>query len=206
MNSLSETNSEPNSAAESAVANSVPSRIAMYRDRIFGAAVVLVVFFDQLTKFLVRENIELTHSVPSSGFFRLTHYTNTGTIFGLFQNATAILTVVSIIAIGFLIYFYRSQRAPTLIMRGAIGILMGGAIGNLIDRLAMGGVTDFVDVGPWPIFNIADASITVGIFLLIVVTSVAPKKDEAAPANDPGDPASDSGSLSAGGSAGDHTS
>jgi len=108
--------------------------------------------------------------------------------------------VVSIVAIGFLVYFYRSQRAPTLIMRGAIGILMGGAIGNLIDRLAMGGVTDFVDVGRWPIFNIADASITVGIFLLIVVTSVAPKKDEA---RDPGGPVGDAGDPV--GDPGDHT-
>ena len=197
MNSLPETNPETNAPTEPPVSESIPLRIAMYRDRIFGAAVILVVFFDQLTKFLVRENMSIGQSVPSSGFFRLTYYENSGTIFGLFQNATVILTVVSIIAIGFLVYFYRSQRAPTLIMRGAIGILMGGAIGNLIDRLALGGVTDFVDVGRWPIFNIADASITVGIFLLIVVTSVAPKKGEAATASDTSDPASDPG---------DHTS
>jgi signal peptidase II len=198
MNSLSETGSETNAPAESPVSDPLPTRLAMYRDRIFGVAVVLVVFFDQLTKFLVRENMSIGQSVPSSGFFRLTYYENSGTIFGLFQNATVILTVASIIAIGFLVYFYRTQRAPTLIMRGAIGILMGGAIGNLIDRLTMGGVTDFVDVGRWPIFNIADASITVGIFMLIVVTSVSPKKDEPEtptisepdPVGDPGDPAS----------------
>jgi signal peptidase II len=199
MNPLSETTPPPEHPAEPPVSNfvptgpSVPARIAMYRDRIFGAAVILVVFFDQLTKFLIRDNMSIGQSVPSSGFFRLTYYENSGTIFGLFQNATVILTVVSIIAIGFLVYFYRSQRAPTLIMRGAIGILMGGAIGNLIDRLALGGVTDFVDVGRWPIFNIADASITVGIFLLIVVTSVAPKKNDAASATDLGPNLGDSG-------------
>ncbi len=154
-------------------------RLAMYRDRVLVSAVVLVVLFDQITKFIIRANLSKGESVPSDGFFRFTYYENSGTIFGLFPNATVILTVVSFLAIGFLIYFFRTQRSPGLVMRIAIGILLGGAVGNLIDRLFKGEVTDFVDVGRWPIFNIADASITVGIFLLIVVTSLVPNKDEA---------------------------
>jgi signal peptidase II len=140
--------------------------------------VILVVALDQLTKFLVRANMKEGQSIPSEGFFRITYYENSGTIFGLFPSATVVLTVISILAIGFLVYFYRSQRAPTPVMRIAIGILLGGAVGNLIDRLAMGEVTDFVDVGRWPIFNVADASITLGIFLLIVMTSLVPSKDK----------------------------
>ena len=187
MNSPTETtsNNEPAEPPQSPEPNGGSTRLAMYRDRIVVGAVVLVVALDQLTKFLVRENMSLGQSVPSDGFFRLTYYENTGTIFGLFPSATVILTIVSFLAIGFLIYFFRTQRSPGLVIRIAIGILLGGAVGNLIDRLTRGdtigtgGVTDFVDVGRWPIFNIADASITVGIFLLIVMTSFAPDKDKA---------------------------
>jgi signal peptidase II len=154
------------------------ARLAMYRDGVVISAVALVVLFDQLTKFIIRANLSLGESVPSQGFVRFTYYENSGTIFGLFPSATVILTVVSFLAIGFLIYFFRTQRSPGLVMRIAIGILLGGAVGNLIDRLFKGEVTDFVDVGRWPIFNIADASITVGIFLLVVVSSFAPDKDK----------------------------
>ena len=170
---------ESTSNNEPAEPDSGSKRLAMYRDRVLISAVALVVLFDQLTKFIIRANLSEGDSVPSQGFFRFTYYENSGTIFGLFPSATVILTVVSFLAIGFLIYFFRTQRSPGLVMRIAIGILLGGAVGNLIDRLFKGEVTDFVDVGRWPIFNIADASITVGIFLLIVVTSLVPNKDEA---------------------------
>ena len=175
MNSPTETTSNN----EPAEPDGGSKRLAMYQDRVLVSAVALVVLFDQLTKFIIRANLSEGESVPSQGFVRFTYYENSGTIFGLFPSATVILTVVSFLAIGFLIYFFRSQRSPTLVMRIAIGILLGGAVGNLIDRLFKGEVTDFVDVGRWPIFNIADASITVGIFLLIVVTSLVPNKDEA---------------------------
>ncbi len=177
MNFLSDTSPSTEPADQSA--DRGPSRLAIYRDLILGSAVILVVALDQLTKFLVRANMKEGQSIPSDGFFRITYYENSGTIFGLFPNATVVLTVISILAIGFLVYFYRSQHAPTPVMRIAIGILLGGAVGNLIDRLAMGEVTDFVDVGRWPIFNVADASITLGIFLLIVMTSLVPSKDKA---------------------------
>ena len=148
----------------------------MYRDLVVISTLAMVIGLDQLTKFLVRDNMTLGQSVPTEGFFRITHYANSGTIFGLFQSATVILTVVSVAAIVFLVWFYRSQTAPSTAMRFAIGLLLGGAVGNLIDRLAMGKVTDFIDVGRWPVFNITDASITVGIVMLIVFTSLTPEK------------------------------
>ena len=182
MNFLTHTgrNPEPGSAS---------GRIAIYRDWILLPTVAAVIGLDQLTKFLVREYMVRGQSIPEDGFFRLTYHTNTGTIFGLFPSATIALTVISVFAIGFLIYFYRSQRTIAPVMRLAIGLLLGGAVGNLIDRISMGRVTDFVDVGRWPIFNIADASITVGIFLLIVFMVLAPSQGGGARSRpDPGDP------------------
>ena len=154
--------------------------LAIHRDWILLVTLAVVIGVDQLTKFLVRENMTIGQSIPAEGFFRLTYHTNSGTIFGLFPNATLVLTVISVLAIAFLIYFYRSQRALGPLTRLAIGLLLGGAFGNLIDRLAMGRVTDFVDVGRWPIFNVADASITVGIFVLILFMTFTPARDRKA--------------------------
>ena len=76
---------------------------------------------------------------------------------------------MSLVAIGFLFYFYRAHAMPSLVLRFAIGLQLGGAFGNLIDRVLNGKVVDFIDVGPWPIFNLADSSIVVGIFILMAV-------------------------------------
>ena len=128
---------------------------------------VLTLAVDQATKYLVRANLEIGESWPREGFFRLTHGTNTGTAFGLFPQQTLLLTIASVIAIGFIIYFYRTHGGHTWLSRLNVGLLLGGAFGNLTDRLIAGRVTDFIDVGPWPIFNMADSSIVVGITLLI---------------------------------------
>ena len=129
------------------------------------AAVTLAA--DQVTKYLIRANLEIGESWPREGFFRITHGTNTGTAFGLFPNQTLLLTVASVVAIGFIIYFYRAHCGRTWLSGLNVGLLLGGAFGNLIDRLAAQRVTDFIDVGPWPIFNIADSAVVVGIILLI---------------------------------------
>ena len=131
------------------------------------SAALLTLGADQLTKYLVRANLHIGESWPREGFIRLTHGTNSGTAFGLFPQQTLLLTIASAFAIGFIIYFYRTHGGQTWISHLNVGLLLGGAVGNLIDRLAAGKVTDFIDVGPWPIFNIADSAIVVGITLLI---------------------------------------
>ena len=80
--------------------------------------------------------------------------------------------------IGFIIYFYRSQTESKLVTRMTIGLLLGGAIGNLIDRLVAGRVTDFIDVGAWPIFNLADSSIVVGMTLMIATLLLTPEESK----------------------------
>lgn len=140
---------------------------AVWREWIVAVTAVAALSADQVTKYLVRENMAIGESWPAEGFFRLTHGTNTGSAFGLFQDQTTILTIASVFAIGFIVYFYRSHSDRSWITKFTVGLLLGGAVGNLIDRLIAGKVTDFIDVGPWPIFNLADSSITVGITLLI---------------------------------------
>ncbi len=143
------------------------SRKAIWRDWIVAATALAALVADQISKYLIRENMAIGESWPREGFFRLTHGTNTGSAFGLFQDQTTILTIASLFAIGFIIYFYHSHSDRAWLTRLTVGLLLGGAVGNLIDRVFAGRVTDFIDVGPWPIFNIADSSITVGITLLI---------------------------------------
>ena len=143
------------------------SRVAWYRDWALASSLGLVLAADQLTKYFIRTNLRLGQSWPEDGIVRLTHGTNTGSVFGLFPNQTFLLIIASIVAILFLAYFYRAHASPTPMARFAIGLLLGGALGNLIDRVRAGTVVDFIDLGPWPIFNLADSSIVVGIILLI---------------------------------------
>ena len=128
---------------------------------------LLAVSGDQLTKWLTIENLARGESWPADGFFRVTHAWNTGTAFSLFQGQGDILTWVSLGAVAILAWIYRSIDNPPWVLRAAFGLQLGGAIGNLIDRFRLGHVTDFIDVGPWPIFNIADSSIVIGIGLMI---------------------------------------
>lgn len=150
---------------------------AFYRDWLLGATLAIILAADQISKAIIRATLDLGESWPADGLFRITHGTNTGSAFGLFQNQTVILTIASVAAIGFIIYFYRTQTQSNLITRLTIGMLLGGAIGNLIDRLVAGEVTDFIDVGRWPIFNLADSSIVVGMILMVSTLLMSP--DEA---------------------------
>lgn len=144
-----------------------PPRPAIYKDLGLLQLTAIVFLLDQFTKFLVREMLELRESFPAEGFFRFTHTFNTGSAFGLFQDQNFALILASVAGITVLTLIYQSQRRPTNLLRLSLGLQLGGAAGNLLDRLRMGHVTDFVDVGPWPIFNLADASIVVGLILLV---------------------------------------
>ena len=150
----------------------------IFRDWVLLLTLGAVFGLDQLTKYLVRANLRLGESWPAEGFARLTHGTNTGTIFGLFPGQTFLLIILSFGAIAFLFYFYRTHALPNPYLRLAIGLLLGGAFGNLIDRLRMGMVTDFMDIGSWPIFNVADSSIVVGIALMVTLSVFTTKTEK----------------------------
>jgi len=137
---------------------------------VFFLIALLVVAADQLSKIWIRSNLAIGQSLPETGFFRLTHIYNTGAAFGLFHGQSFSLTIVALVGIVILLLyvliFYR--RFPFLVNRlgkSALGLVLGGTIGNLIDRLRFGYVTDFIDIGIWPAFNIADSAIVVGIII-----------------------------------------
>jgi len=131
-----------------------------------------IILLDQVTKNLVRSNLHFGEIWPQNhwivNYARIVHWSNTGAAFGMLQNfgiAFAILAVVVSIAI--LIYFPRIPRNDWL-LRLALALQLGGAIGNLIDRLTIGHVTDFISLDSFAVFNIADASISIGVALLAV--------------------------------------
>jgi len=142
------------------------ARATWLADLYLASLIVIVFIADQLSKGWIRDNLIPGRSIPDEGFFRLTHISNTGSAFGLFPDQTLVLMLASLVGIGILLVFFRKQSGRGIWLRTSLGLQLGGAIGNLADRLTLGGVTDFIDVGPWPIFNLADSSIVVGIILL----------------------------------------
>lgn len=137
---------------------------------LFGLA-LFVALIDQTVKWLIVESFVLGESrtvIP--GFFNLTLVHNTGGAFGLMARKTWLFIVLSIFTMGFLIWYYRRYRHKIGWVVWPVGLVLGGAIGNLIDRLRLGYVVDFLDVyvkgWHWPAFNIADSAICVGLLVL----------------------------------------
>ena len=137
---------------------------------VFFLTALLVIAADQLSKIWIRSNLARWESLPETGLFRLTHVQNTGAAFGLFQGQSFPLTIVALIGIFVLLFFvlFIYRRFPFLNSRlgkPVLGLILGGTVGNLVDRLRLGYVTDFISIGIWPAFNIADSAITVSVFL-----------------------------------------
>ena len=127
-----------------------------------GAAVIA----DQLTKQVVGRTLALGESVDIAGPFSIHHVQNSGIAFGLFSSRTSIVIAITALAVcAMLVFFARSGgRHPVLPV--ALGLVLGGSIANLIDRLRLGHVTDFLDLVAWPAFNLADTFIVVGVAIL----------------------------------------
>lgn len=140
----------------------------------FGIAGVLVAL-DQWTKWLVRTSLPLGATwLPDSlewlsPYARIVHWHNTGAAFGMFQGGSMVFTVLAFIVIGAIIYYFPQVERGDWSLRIAMSMQLGGAIGNLTDRLTNDGkVTDFLSVGTFPVFNVADASISVGTVILLL--------------------------------------
>ncbi len=138
---------------------------------VFFLTALLVVVADQLSKMWIRSNLDVGEVLFELGFFQLTRIHNTGAAFGLFRDQTFTLTIVALVGIAVILLYalFIYRRFPILenrLGRLALGLILGGSVGNLIDRLSLGYVTDFIDIGVWPTFNIADSAVTVGAFML----------------------------------------
>lgn len=162
-----------------------PKPRPLYRDFAVLQLAALAFLLDQLTKYLVIQLLAPGFSFPFRGFFRFTHVHNTGSAFGILQGLNTPLIFVSFIGIIILVLIYRSQPHPSNWLRLSLALQLGGAFGNLIDRVRLGYVTDFIDIGPWPVFNLADASIVTGLVILAwVLTRSGSPKEQTAPALD----------------------
>ncbi|MBA7605465.1 Lipoprotein signal peptidase [subsurface metagenome] len=135
----------------------------------------VVLLFDQITKYIIRKKLNLGDSISViHNIFHITHINNTGAAFGMFPNAQIFFIVTSIIAIIALIYFLYTFKKGNPTFYISIGLILGGATGNLLDRLILRTVTDFLDFGinpkiRWPAFNIADSSVVIGFFILAIL-------------------------------------
>jgi signal peptidase II len=142
------------------------------------ALIAALIAADQLTKALVARSVELYGSVTViPGFFNITRIHNNGAIFGAFsgpggRGVIPFLTAASLIALGLVVYYFVRTPASDGKVKLALSLILAGALGNLVDRIARGFVTDFLDfyVGRWhwPFFNVADSCITIGALLLIL--------------------------------------
>jgi signal peptidase II len=138
------------------------------------AIAVVIVVLDQWTKGLVRASIPLGGELHPDFLkwlgpqVRIVHWYNTGAAFGLFKEGSMVFTVLAFIVIGLILFYYPQVEGADWSLRLAMSMQLGGAIGNLVDRLTIGHVTDFIAVGSFPVFNVADASISVGAAVLFL--------------------------------------
>jgi len=150
----------PVSVAERSLAARAPQWVGL------GAVVLAAIAADQVTKLIVSTQLGFDESLHVIGPFSIHHVQNSGIAFGLFGSRTSIVIAVTAIAVGaMLVFFARSgRRHPVLPV--ALGLVLGGSIANLVDRVRLGHVTDFLDLVAWPAFNLADTFIVVGVAIL----------------------------------------
>jgi signal peptidase II len=150
-------------------------RATTLRLAMFAMVSVAVVLADQWTKELARELLYRggPRSIPLIGeYVRLTYVENRGAAFGLLQNQTTFFVLVGLVVISVIVVSFRYMTNPSPLLILCLGLQMGGAIGNLIDRLSTGFVVDFIDLTFWPVFNLADSAIVVGVALFAYLVTV----------------------------------
>jgi signal peptidase II len=128
-----------------------------------------VIAADQVTKLLVEANLPLGESVPVIlGVLALTHVHNRGIAFSLLGNVTLLVPAAIALTLLFLLFYNKADWTRRPRAQAALALLGGGAVGNLIDRVRVGAVVDFIDLYVWPVFNLADVAVTTGAGLLIL--------------------------------------
>ncbi|HXG35873.1 MAG TPA: signal peptidase II [Dehalococcoidia bacterium] len=147
------------------------------RHLIFLSVVALVVGIDQASKQAVRSFMDLGDFYPSRDWpLRLHYVENSGAAFGILQDQTLFLVVSSLIGLAAILFYYLTQGSKHWAVPLAMGMMLGGAAGNLLDRVRFGHVTDFLDFPNYPSFNVADSSIVIAVAMLIVVFAFSPAR------------------------------
>ena len=144
------------------------------RDAWFLVLAAVIVGADQLTKWIIRSQLERGDSWDLLPVFKIVHVTNSGAAFGILQNAGPLLVVTSLLGMAALFVFIFNPGFAHPLTRLGLALMLGGAVGNLIDRIAVGRVVDFLKVPHWPAFNVADSAITIGVLILLWSTLQEP--------------------------------
>jgi signal peptidase II len=153
-----------------------------------GAIAIAAIVADQVTKHIVAANLSLGDSLHVVGPFSIRHVQNSGIAFGLFAHATAGVIALTAIAIAWMLAYFARSGARHPVLPVALGLVIGGSISNLADRVRLGFVTDFLDFRYWPSFNLADSFIVIGVAILVGALALAersPRGLEASPAKPP---------------------
>ena len=141
------------------------------------AAIALAaVAADQLTKHIVTGQLRLDDGVHVIGPFWIHHVQNSGIAFGLFSSATSVVIVLTGIAVVWMLVFFARSGARHPVLPVALGLVIGGSASNLLDRVRLGYVTDFLDLRYWPAFNLADSFIVIGVVVLLAALLAAERE------------------------------
>jgi|OM-RGC.v1.023445734 signal peptidase II len=142
----------------------------------FWLTLITVFLTDQFSKYLLQLNLLKNESIPVlPPVFYITYIENPGAAFGIMAHKTGFFIAISLLVVAGTLFFYR-QIIKTTLLQLQVGLIVGGSLGNLLDRLRIGQVVDFLDFRIWPVFNIADTAIVIGVGLLIWDTLFHSKK------------------------------
>ncbi len=139
---------------------------------------VTAVLADQVTKHVVTRTLRLDEAEHVIGPLSIHHVQNSGIAFGIFAGATTGVTLITAVAVLWMLAFFARSGARHPVLPAALGLLIGGSVSNLVDRVRLGHVTDFIDVRYWPAFNLADSFIVVGVAILLGALVAADRKPQ----------------------------
>jgi signal peptidase II len=149
---------------------------------LFLGVAALIILIDQISKNLVLRNLGLGEAwnpvLFLEPFVTVTHVTNTGAAFGLFKDHGTLFAIVAIVVVVGIVVFYRYFPPNQIWLRVSLGLQLGGALGNLWDRVRLGSVVDFIDFKIWPVFNLADTAIVVGVAILAIYLLFSGEEDD----------------------------
>ena len=137
---------------------------------------VAAIVADQVTKHIVTRTLPLDDSVHVVGPLSIHHVQNSGIAFGLFSSATLVVTIVTGIAVIWMLAFFARSGSRHPVLPAALGLLIGGSVSNLVDRIRLHHVTDFIDINWWPAFNLADSFIVIGVVVLLAALLAAERE------------------------------
>ena len=162
----------------------LPMRRLRLADLAFLAISASVVVFDLLSKWGIRAWVEQGDAWPNRDWHvRIVHFTNTGAAFGILEGAGPLLIIAGIVGAAVILVYLFSPSLGTPLVRLALALMLGGALGNLLDRSRDGEVVDFIKFPEWPAFNVADSAITIGVIVLlwaVLMTETRPEPADTA--------------------------